>query len=192
MLHGGGILRHLWLLVAGPAVVKFAFTMYDGSVQTSMSMKIVMLQRGMRYGQSSSPPKSRLPTDKRLRLQALWKPHLRVSLSASRKTTHCNYSAGNFLEAAPPLERPPVRRIVDLRSDTVTRPTPAMREAMAAAEVGDDVIDVDPTVEQLQSTVASLTGMEAGLFVPSGTMGNLISVLTHCQVRETNAPPISP
>ena len=63
---------------------------------------------------------------------------------------------------------------------------------MAAAEVGDDVIDVDPTVEQLQSTVASLTGMEAGLFVPSGTMGNLISVLTHCQVRETNAPPISP
>ena len=57
-----------------------------------------------------------------------------------------------------------------------------MREAIAAAEVGDDVIDIDPTVERLQSTIASLMGKEAALFVPSGTMGNLISVLTHCQV----------
>jgi threonine aldolase len=61
---------------------------------------------------------------------------------------------------------------IDLRSDTVTRPTPAMREAMAAAEVGDDVFGEDPTVNRLQERVAELLGKEAALFVPSGTMGN--------------------
>lgn len=70
--------------------------------------------------------------------------------------------------------------IVDLRSDTVTRPTPAMREAMARAEVGDDVMGEDPTINRLQEMAASLMGKEAGLFVPSGTMGNLAAVLTHC------------
>lgn len=69
---------------------------------------------------------------------------------------------------------------VDLRSDTVTRPTPQMRAAMAAAEVGDDVFGEDPTVNRLQVMAAEKLGKEAGLFVPSGTMGNLAAVLTHC------------
>lgn len=71
-------------------------------------------------------------------------------------------------------------QIIDLRSDTVSQPTPAMREAMAAAEVGDDVFREDPTVNRLQALAAERMGKEAGLFVPSGTMGNLAAVLAHC------------
>jgi threonine aldolase len=71
--------------------------------------------------------------------------------------------------------------IIDLRSDTVTRPTPAMRAAMQAAEVGDDVFDEDPTVRRLQERVAQLLGKEAALFVPSGTMSNQICVKAHTQ-----------
>jgi len=70
--------------------------------------------------------------------------------------------------------------IIDLRSDTVTHPTEEMRAAMAAAPVGDDVYNEDPTVIQLEKLAAEKTGMEAGLFVASGTMGNLIAALTHC------------
>jgi threonine aldolase len=70
--------------------------------------------------------------------------------------------------------------IIDLRSDTVTRPTPAMRRAMAEAEVGDDVYGEDPTVNGLEERVAALLGKEAALYVPSGTMGNLVAVLSHC------------
>ena len=70
--------------------------------------------------------------------------------------------------------------IIDLRSDTVTRPTPEMREAMARADVGDDVYGEDPTINRLQELGAQMVGKEAGLFVPSGTMGNLTAVLTHC------------
>ncbi|HEX9017950.1 MAG TPA: low-specificity L-threonine aldolase [Anaerolineaceae bacterium] len=69
---------------------------------------------------------------------------------------------------------------VDLRSDTVTQPTPQMRAAMAAAEVGDDVYNEDPTINRLQEMAAERMGKVAGLFVPSGTMGNLAAVLTHC------------
>jgi threonine aldolase len=69
---------------------------------------------------------------------------------------------------------------IDLRSDTVSWPTPAMREAMANAPVGDDVYGEDPTVNTLEAEAAAMFGKEAGLFVASGTMGNLISVLTHC------------
>jgi len=68
--------------------------------------------------------------------------------------------------------------VVDLRSDTLTLPTPAMREAMARAEVGDDVWEEDPTVQRLEALAAERTGKEAGLFVASGTMGNLVSVLS--------------
>jgi len=71
-------------------------------------------------------------------------------------------------------------RIVDLRSDTITRPTPAMRRAMAEAEVGDDVFGEDPTVNRLEEIAAKRLGKEAALFVVSGTMGNLVSLLTHC------------
>lgn len=70
---------------------------------------------------------------------------------------------------------------IDLRSDTVTKPTPEMREAMAEAEVGDDVYRDDPTVNRLESLAAEMLGKEASLFVPSGTMGNLLALLVHCQ-----------
>lgn len=70
--------------------------------------------------------------------------------------------------------------LIDLRSDTVTKPTPEMRAAMAAAEVGDDVFGEDPTINRLQEMAAARMGKEAGLFVPSGTMGNLAAVLAHC------------
>ena len=69
---------------------------------------------------------------------------------------------------------------IDLRSDTVTKPTDAMREAMARAEVGDDVYGEDPTVNRMEALVAEMLGKEAAVYVPSGTMGNLISVLSHC------------
>jgi len=71
-------------------------------------------------------------------------------------------------------------RIVDLRSDTVTLPTPAMRRAMYEAEVGDDVYGEDPTINRLEELSAERMGTEAALFVASGTMGNLVSVLAHC------------
>jgi threonine aldolase len=72
-------------------------------------------------------------------------------------------------------------KIVDLRSDTVTRPTPAMREAMLRAEVGDDVFGDDPSVNALQDKVAALLGKEAALFVSSGTQGNLCALMCHCR-----------
>jgi threonine aldolase len=71
--------------------------------------------------------------------------------------------------------------VVDLRSDTVTRPTAAMREAMMAAPLGDDVFGDDPSVNALQDKIASLLGFEAALFMPSGTQSNLCALLSHCQ-----------
>ncbi len=71
-------------------------------------------------------------------------------------------------------------KIIDLRSDTVTHPTPEMREAMYRAEVGDDVFGEDPTVNRLEAMAAERMGKEAALFVVSGTMGNLVALLTHC------------
>ncbi|KAL5768139.1 hypothetical protein ACOSQ2_014922 [Xanthoceras sorbifolium] len=76
-----------------------------------------------------------------------------------------------------------VTKTVDLRSDTVTKPTESMRAAMASADVDDDVLTYDPTALRLETEMAKITGKEAALFVPSGTMGNLISVLVHCDVR---------
>ncbi|MFM7927378.1 MAG: threonine aldolase family protein, partial [Pirellula sp.] len=70
--------------------------------------------------------------------------------------------------------------MIDLRSDTVTRPTTGMREAMYRAEVGDDVIDVDPTLDQLQNRTAELLGKQAAIFMPSGTMTNQIALRVHC------------
>jgi threonine aldolase len=71
--------------------------------------------------------------------------------------------------------------MIDLRSDTVTRPTPAMREAMASAEVGDDVYGEDPTVNRLEKDAAEVFGKEAAIFVPTGTMGNQIAIRLHTQ-----------
>ena len=70
--------------------------------------------------------------------------------------------------------------IINIKSDTVTQPTEEMRKAMYEAEVGDDVVNMDPTVTKLQKMTAEITGMEASLFVPSGTMGNLIALMCHC------------
>lgn len=72
-------------------------------------------------------------------------------------------------------------QVVDLRSDTVTQPTDAMRDAMRAAPVGDDVYGEDPTVDALQQRLAGDLGFEAGLFVPSGTQSNLLALLAHCE-----------
>src|SRR5512134_2835673 len=71
--------------------------------------------------------------------------------------------------------------MIDLRSDTVTKPTPAMLAAMTAAPLGDDVFDEDPTVHALQQRVADMLGKEAAVFAPSGTMTNQIGIRVHCQ-----------
>ncbi|WP_234820079.1 MULTISPECIES: low-specificity L-threonine aldolase [Sinorhizobium] len=80
------------------------------------------------------------------------------------------------------MQTPVIR--LDFRSDTVTRPTLGMRAAMAAAEVGDDVLGDDPTVKALEARLAALLGKEAGLFVPTGTMSNLAAIMSHCQRGE--------
>ena len=82
------------------------------------------------------------------------------------------------MSSAPTLPR------VDLRSDTVTRPTPGMRQAMSQALVGDDVFADDPSVNALQEKIANLLGFEAALFMPTGTQSNLCGVLSHCQRGE--------
>ncbi|MGH7844681.1 MAG: threonine aldolase family protein [Candidatus Binatia bacterium] len=74
--------------------------------------------------------------------------------------------------------------MIDLRSDTVTQPTPAMREAMARAKVGDDAREGDPTTRRLEEAAARLLGLEAGLYVPSGTMANLVAVIVHTSDRK--------
>ena len=74
--------------------------------------------------------------------------------------------------------------MIDLRSDTVTRPTPEMREAIAHAVVGDDVIDVDPTLDALEKATAKLLGKERAIFMPSGSMTNQIAVRVHCKPGE--------
>src|ERR1035437_3011365 len=71
--------------------------------------------------------------------------------------------------------------MIDLRSDTVTKPTPEMRRAMMEAEVGDDVYGEDPTINRLEKRAAEIAGKEAALFVPTGTMGNTIAVKVHTE-----------
>ena len=72
-------------------------------------------------------------------------------------------------------------KTIDLRSDTVTKPTPAMRQAMAEAAVGDDVYGEDPSVNRLEEMAAAVMQKEAALFVPSGSMGNQLAIMTHCE-----------
>jgi threonine aldolase len=78
-------------------------------------------------------------------------------------------------------------RIIDLRSDTVTVPSPEMRRAMAEAAVGDDVFGEDPTVRRLEEMAAAVTGKEAALYVASGTMSNLVAIMSHCPTRGSEA-----
>lgn len=80
-----------------------------------------------------------------------------------------------------PVPEIPVTELIDLRSDTVTRPTPEMREAMAMAEVGDDVYGEDPTVNRLEELAAATLGKEAALYVPTGVMGNTIALKLHTE-----------
>ncbi|MEK7327494.1 MAG: beta-eliminating lyase-related protein, partial [Chloroflexota bacterium] len=75
----------------------------------------------------------------------------------------------------------PIADVIDLRSDTVTPPTPAMRRAMAEAEVGDDVYGEDPTVNKLEALAAEMLGKEAAIFVASGTMANVAAMMCHVQ-----------
>ena len=70
--------------------------------------------------------------------------------------------------------------MIDLRSDTVTQPSVAMREVMHSADLGDDVYGEDPTINELEELAATMLGKEAGLFAPSGTQSNLLALLTHC------------
>ncbi len=86
--------------------------------------------------------------------------------------------------ASPTSTRSAPMRIVDLRSDTKTQPTPEMRRAMATAEVGDDMAGEDPTVNRLEAMAAEMLGKEAAVFVTSGTQGNLIGILSQCQRGE--------
>ncbi|CAG5904339.1 threonine aldolase 1 [Menidia menidia] len=114
---------------------------------------------------------------------------LRRGLAASGKTPGTEdaaargyYNTGGAQQNPGPAGAAHVR-LVDLRSDTVTKPGPAMRQAIAEAEVGDDVMGEDPTVNELQKIAADMFGMEAALFVPTGTMSNLIAVMVHCRER---------
>src|SRR3954466_10562871 len=77
------------------------------------------------------------------------------------------------------IERTPTAAVVDLRSDTVTKPTPAMRRAMAEAEVGDDVYGEDPTINKLEHRAAEIFAREAAIFVPTGSMGNTVAIKIH-------------
>jgi threonine aldolase len=102
--------------------------------------------------------------------------------NSSSPSTHfdCNwYYTSGFCSQF--LKESTMHPIVDLRSDTVTQPTAAMRAAMAAAPLGDDVFGDDPSVNALQEKIAALLGFEAALFVPTGTQSNLCAILSHCQ-----------
>jgi threonine aldolase len=97
-----------------------------------------------------------------------------LNQSRDREGAGIQSSSASATETHRPLDAP-----VDLRSDTVTKPTPEMRRAMAEAEVGDDVYGEDPTVNRLQQRAAEIFGREAALFVPSGSMGNVIAMRVH-------------
>lgn len=101
-----------------------------------------------------------------------------LSPEGSKRTCRCQGPPAGSASARSPRILAPMPHI-DLRSDTVTQPSPAMRRAMAGAEVGDDVFGDDPTVNALEERAAELLGKEAGLFVASGTMGNLVAQMAH-------------
>ncbi|XP_030629874.1 threonine aldolase 1 [Chanos chanos] len=97
----------------------------------------------------------------------------------SMASVKCYYETAKSADCRSPA----AVRTIDLRSDTVTKPGPVMRRAMAEAEVGDDVFGEDPSVNELQKMAADIFGMEAALYVPTGTMSNLIAVMVHCRER---------
>jgi len=112
----------------------------------------------------------------------LWRPGFAVTIAST-----CAYEARQGSSSAARQKRLilwGMAAIVDLRSDTVTRPSPAMRRAMLEAELGDDVFGDDPTVNRLQARAAGIFGFEAALFFPSGTQSNLAALMSHCQRGE--------
>ncbi|XP_066522217.1 uncharacterized protein [Hoplias malabaricus] len=115
--------------------------------------------------------------------------HRRLQMQRSFKQGSVRFYYGGSKAVATERDRETERRgsvsvhTVDLRSDTVTKPGRAMRTAISHAQVGDDVFGEDPTVNELQKLAADIFGMEAALFVPTGTMSNLIAVMVHCRER---------
>ena len=109
--------------------------------------------------------------------------HVRDSLIVTEERSDSRSSAYGMRESKTSTSVVRESKAVDLRSDTVTRPTPEMRDRMAAADVGDDVMGEDPTIEALQARAAEMFGKQAALFFPSGTMCNLVSVLAWCDER---------
>ena len=115
------------------------------------------------------------------RFRQKWFQNLRSRSKIRRKRLGWDFEAtSNEKQPKLYLSRSGTMRVVDLRSDTMTRPTQAMSKAMAQAEVGDDVFGEDPTINKLEETAAERLGKEAAVFVASGTMGNLVSLLAHC------------
>ncbi|XP_055085774.1 threonine aldolase 1 [Periophthalmus magnuspinnatus] len=109
-------------------------------------------------------------------------PAQRLHRAATTPPKHRSTTTRGYYKSTQP-GRSAGARVVDLRSDTVTRPGAEMRKVMNEAEVGDDVMGQDPSVNDLQTSAAHMFGMEAALFVPSGTMSNLIAVMVHCRER---------
>ncbi|XP_020787350.2 LOW QUALITY PROTEIN: uncharacterized protein LOC110166451 [Boleophthalmus pectinirostris] len=116
-----------------------------------------------------------------LRITPVQRRHMAATAPPNTPGSITTTTRGYYKSAKP--ERSAGARVVDLRSDTVTRPGPEMRKAMSEAEVGDDVMGEDPAVNELQKLAAEMFGMEAALYVPSGTMSNLIAVMVHCRER---------
>ncbi|XP_078019493.1 uncharacterized protein LOC117246924 isoform X1 [Epinephelus lanceolatus] len=118
---------------------------------------------------------------------AFRKPHSGRDAAAGRTGLGRRCARGYYSTPGKPAHPGPSGatpvRVVDLRSDSATKPGPAMRQAMAEAEVGDDAMADDPAVNELQEIAADMFGMEAALFVPTGTMCNLIAVMVHCRER---------
>ncbi len=135
--------------------------------------------RGVGESDDGGPDRIRTGDLQRDRL-ACWAATPRVRVAARAEHNRCIPPCRAFAAAGPHLYSAPMPdQLIDLRSDTVTKPSPAMRRAMAEAEVGDDVFGDDPTVNALEERAADLLGKEAGLFVASGTMGNLVAQMAH-------------
>jgi hypothetical protein len=101
------------------------------------------------------------------------------STKRGKASTNTNVGYGSGSGTSANIELNENKKIIDMRSDTVTKPTPDMLHAMQTAALGDDVYGEDPTVNELESTAAKIFGKDAALFVPTGTMGNLLGILSH-------------
>src|SRR5262245_12282122 len=142
-----------------------------------------MLRATLRCGVATNGPVTTLgAAGYRKRASLEGRCHEAVNAIHFRRARSTNARPAGCIDRMPADHEAPMSAtfdVVDLRSDTVTRPTPAMRQAIADAVVGDDVFGDDPTVKELERRVAALAGKEAALYVPSGTMGNQLAVNCH-------------